>query len=273
MNRFDNEIRNSISKEDIPMPENFTAAVDETLNNLPVRFSTKRRSFLPRLASAAAALVFVFFMALPNVSPAYAKVMSEVPVIGALVEVFTLRSYSEAGETYELEASVPVVQDPANAEAADLLNQDVQQLTETVIRQFHADLGEGYQGAYVDYETVTNTDAWFTLKLTVNQVEASGSTILRYYHIDRTTGTYVTLGDLLTAEGFAAVEAELRAQMATDENYTPEDTDALLTADQSFYFAENGDLVIVYDEYEIAPGFMGNPEFTIPAAVFSGFRK
>ena len=121
MNRFDNEIRNSISKEDIPMPENFTAAVDETLNNLPVRFSTKRRSFLPRLASAAAALVFVFFMALPNVSPAYAKVMSEVPVIGALVEVFTLRSYSEAGETYELEASVPVVQDAANAEAADLL--------------------------------------------------------------------------------------------------------------------------------------------------------
>ena len=30
-----------------------------------------------------------------------------------------------------------------------------------------------------------------------------------------------------------------------------------ITGDESFYFNENGELVIVFDEYTVAPGYMG----------------
>ena len=46
-----------------------------------------------------------------------------------------------------------------------------------------------------------------------------------------------------------------------------------IKADQNFYFNSSNDLVIVFDEYEVAPGSMGNPEFVIPNSVISGLLK
>ena len=40
-----------------------------------------------------------------------------------------------------------------------------------------------------------------------------------------------------------------------------------LTGDESFYFAQDGSLVICFDEYEVAPGYMGAVEFTIPREI------
>ena len=37
--------------------------------------------------------------------------------------------------------------------------------------------------------------------------------------------------------------------------------------DQNFYFDAGGNLVIVFDEYEVAPGYMGSVEFEIPDEV------
>ncbi|MDL0295177.1 RsiV family protein [Clostridioides difficile] len=36
---------------------------------------------------------------------------------------------------------------------------------------------------------------------------------------------------------------------------------------QDFYFNKNEDLVICFDEYEVAPGYMGAVEFVIPYKV------
>ena len=44
-----------------------------------------------------------------------------------------------------------------------------------------------------------------------------------------------------------------------------------LPVDESFYFNEEGLLVIAFDEYEVAPGYMGAVEFTIPSSVAGTF--
>ena len=36
------------------------------------------------------------------------------------------------------------------------------------------------------------------------------------------------------------------------------------------YIDEAGQLVIVFDEYEVAPGYMGVPEFIIPTDLLDG---
>ena len=40
--------------------------------------------------------------------------------------------------------------------------------------------------------------------------------------------------------------------------------------DQHFYLNEEGQLVIVFDEYAVAPGSMGMPEFVIPSDLLFG---
>ncbi len=66
----------------------------------------------------------------------------------------------------------------------------------------------------MDYEVVTNTEKWFTLKIRVHEAAGSSNTYYRFYHIDKVNGKIVELKDLFTSDGFAAVLADnLRKQM------------------------------------------------------------
>ena len=43
--------------------------------------------------------------------------------------------------------------------------------------------------------------------------------------------------------------------------------------DQKFYINSEGNIVISFEKYEVAPGASGNPEFEIPAEVVADIRK
>ncbi len=62
----------------------------------------------------------------------------------------------------------------------------------------------------------------------------------------------------------------MRQQIKEDSNLTYWiDNNALgydvveINDKHNYYFNDNGDLVISFDKYEIAPGYMGLPEFVI----------
>ena len=46
-----------------------------------------------------------------------------------------------------------------------------------------------------------------------------------------------------------------------------------VTPEHNFFWNENGDLVIVFDKYEVAPGAMGTPEFTVDKALIRDMLK
>ena len=46
-----------------------------------------------------------------------------------------------------------------------------------------------------------------------------------------------------------------------------------ITGDTTFYLNEKGNLVIVFQEGEVAPMYMGAVEFEIPAEVLDDIRK
>ena len=46
-----------------------------------------------------------------------------------------------------------------------------------------------------------------------------------------------------------------------------------ITEDVSFYLNEKGNVVIGFNEGDVAPGYMGAVEFEIPAEVLSDIRK
>ena len=162
------------------------------------------------------------------------------------------------------------------------INQDMETTVDELIRQFEDTLSEeGYHGLHVSQEVVTDNAQYYTVKLSVLETEASGYEHNQFYTIDKQTGNVVALADLF-AEGSdyisvisENIKTQMREQMAADEGviYFLDDEDMpefnfqSITEQTNFYFNENGELVIVFDEYEVAPGYMGAPEFVIPQEI------
>ena len=168
------------------------------------------------------------------------------------------------------------------------VNQDMTATVEELIRQFEDTLSEeGYHGLHVSQEVVTDNAQYYTVKLSVLETEASGYEHNQFYTIDKQTGNVVTLADLF-AEGSnyltvisENIKTQMREQMAADEGviYFLDDEDMPefnfqeITEQTNFYFNEKGELVIAFDEYEVAPGYMGAPEFVIPQEVTAELLK
>lgn len=282
MNKFDDYIKEKAKEESVEVPENVSKAVENALASLPeTNKSASKIKIFPKILSTAACVVFFFLVLMPNLSKAYAKSLADVPVIGRIVKVVTIRNYFYSDDNHEMEINVPKIEDESGA--ADYINKDVEELTKILADKFDEERkaagNEGYGAIYVDYDVVTNTDKWFTLKITVHETAGSSNTYYKYYHIDKTKGEIVKLSDIAENDEFySTVEAEIKRQM---KQRMKNDSDAVywvdsedfgqnfekLEADCNFYWNKKGELVIVFDKYEVAPGSMGTPEFTIGKSV------
>ena len=127
---------------------------------------------------------------------------------------------------------------------------------------------------------MTDSDTWFTLRIDATRTEASGYNFTRFYHINKATGEAVTLSDLFRPDAdyvsvlSAEVLRQMEEQMAADASlsYLTDEFTAI-DPEQSFYWNADGDLVLVFDEYAVAAGYMGMVEFTIPQDVYSALLK
>ena len=76
------------------------------------------------------------------------------------------------------------------------------------------------------------------------------------------------------------IKQQMQAQMDADENVYYWLNDEIeewnfkaITDETSFYLNENGNVVIGFNEGDVAPMYMGTVEFEIPAEVLSSIRK
>ena len=289
MNDFDKYIKDRIAREEEDIPDSVKKSIEQTLEKLPEkRPLVKRIKILPRIAAAAACFVFLTLCLLPNLSVVYARALEQIPVISDIVRVVTIRNYFYSDKGHEMNIDVPKIEGE-NGEAADYINKDVSELTTALVNQFYKDLeitgNNGYGSIQVDYETVTNTDRWFTLKITVREIEASSNTYYKFYHIDKKQGKIVELGDLFKEDNYSdalviEIKSQMQDRMAKDESITFWINDSIIgeefadvSPDHNFYWNENGDLVIAYNKYEVGPGSIGTPEFAIKKEVTEKLLK
>lgn len=169
-------------------------------------------------------------------------------------------------------------------ETIEQVNFDIDKVTDQLVEEFKesAELGESYGSLEIHHETVTDNERYFTLKLSIYRGAGSGMESYKLYTIDKRSGLQVQLRDLFREDsGYQEILSEeirdqMRTLMAEDEMkaYWVDQTDLPelnwegLKEDQNFYFDAEGNLVFVFDEYEVAPGYMGAQEFTVEKAVF-----
>lgn len=256
-------------------------------------------------AALVAAAVVAAFVILPNTSAGVAHAMEQIPVIGKLVEVVTFRNYQYEDERNQADIEVPeivpqsvtdtVVEESATGvqenlqKSADEINAEIQKISDQFVKEFEENLQTegGYQDVIVKSEVVSTTQDYFTLKLICYQGAGSGAEWNYYYTIDLNTGERLQLKDLFY-EGAdyitpisENIKEQMKEQMAADENKiywlddpeVPEWNFEHITDETAFYLNENGNIVISFNEGDVAPMYMGVVTFEIPDEVVRDIRK
>ena len=143
---------------------------------------------------------------------------------------------------------------------------------------------QGYTATDISHTVIRDDEDMFILRFDATLNAGGSVNYSRYFTLDRQTGQILTLADLFLPESnyVFPISREIKAQMAEqmkagEANYflpggiwSDEECFQSIEDDQSFYINNSGQLVIVFDEYEVAPGSMGMPEFVIPSSLLNG---
>ena len=264
--------------DQIPVPQETRDRIEAGI--MRARLEKKRSDRMKnmkRTGVTAAALVLTFGIAV-NASPVVAQAMDGIPVIGSIARVVTIRNYNESTNNGMMaDNSVPQIDGnvAANADMDAYAKELISRYEKEVVAQLGQE--EGHYALESSYEVVSDNDKYVSIRINTVETMASGAEFVKIFTVDKATGQTVSLKDFLNSpEKLEAVSQNIKdqmaAQMAEDEGkvyFTEGEPGGFtgLTGDENFYLNEAGELVIVFGEYEVAPGYMGTVSFTIPKDV------
>ena len=251
-------------KKEYEKPQMSQAQFEELRAKMEEAKMADKKDKIKRIRTRAALTAAAFvgsFLLLPNTSPVIAHAMEQIPVLGKLIEVVTFRDYEYESDRNHADIEVPEIkvelglpedQTLENLErTTDEINREIKKITDSLIEEFETYLEEeeGYQDILVKSEI-----------LQLKDVFAEGA-------------------DYITPIS-EAIKEQMQAQMDADENVYYWLDDEIeewnfksVTDETSFYINENGNVVIGFNEGDVAPMYMGAVEFEIPGDVLNDIRK
>ena len=244
----------------------------------------KTKTLTKNLVLSAAALMLIFTGSI-NLNQNIAIAMSNVPVVGSVVQVLNFRFDLIENDNVYAKVEAPVLEGLKNKELADALNSKYYEESKALYDEFVEEMGDiiaqdGHLGIESGYEVITDTEDILSLgRYTVNIV-GSSSTEFKYDTIDKKNNILITLPGLFKDDKYVEVISQylkktMKEKMAEDDGlvYWVNEGDIgsfeNIDANQSFYITPEEKLVISFNKYEVAPGYMGVVKFEIPTEIIS----
>ena len=275
MNKFRNEYEN------IEIPDELEFLVRTTIKEQEKKMKRKNIINKSVIAAAVAGVVFVGSI---NLSSEISYALSEVPVLGSIVRVLTFKTFELKDNNFDAELKTPAIEG-LDSKLEAMLNEkyldENQKLYDDFMKEIDelkkADMEEAHMGIASGYEVKTDTDKLLVIGRYVVNTAGSSSTTIKYDTIDKQNKILITLPSLFKDEAYIDIiseniKAQMKEQMKDENNvYWLEDemmgdeNFSKIDKNQSFYITKDNQLVIAFDKYEFAPGYMGNPEFIIPS--------
>ncbi len=280
---FDNEIKNALQSDIVPS-ENLILEVKTKMKNSakkgisPVKVIGKTAAVAAILAAVLCTGVF----AAVNISKEAAQTLYKIPVIGNIARVMTVKEYKSDSGNFSADIKQPEI-DASNSEAAKKVNKLAKDYTDEIIKMYEDDKaasnGEGNYNVTTDYDVVIDNDNYFTLKISTVVAMGGSNSFEKYYTIDKKTDKLITLSDLFEKDFdyktyiYNEIVKQMKENMKADDSITyflpenfPSDPFAFtkITGDENFYVNDRGNIVICFNKYDVAPGYMGLVSFEIP---------
>ncbi|MDR9854872.1 DUF3298 domain-containing protein [Paenibacillus sp. VCA1] len=268
--------------QDIPIPEELDGVVDRAIDTSLRSRKQKRVKYTWIAGACAAALLFLVTI---NASPSVANALSSIPGVDRIIKVLTLKEYVVNEQDYSANIKVPAVANLDNKALELGLNEKYMKENKALYDKFLAEIealkkqGGGHLGVDAGYEIKTDNDDILSIERYVDKSMASTSEELKLDTIDKKKQILITLPMLFKDDQYIRlISGNIQEQMKTQMKENPDKfywvhgaadvlpTDEFKTIkkDQNFYINNDGKLVIVFDKYEVAPGYMGAVEFVIP---------
>lgn len=266
--------------KDIKAPKEVIIMTKNILKNENSKTKDMKRHplFLKPLVSMVASIILMFTLLL-NIVPAFAFAVNRIPIIGSVAQLLIFRNYNETGENYEYTIENAKLEGISNEELASKLNVKYESLSKELYNDFIGKLDSGIENINLLSEYSIKADNGITMSIEHSIYESIGSSYQRYIYdtIDIQNEVYITLPSLFKDESYINViseniKSQVQKQMEADEDvsyFIEDDNFAKIDADHEFYINNNHELVLVFDQYAIAPGYMGSLEFTIPTEVIN----
>lgn len=264
--------------EDIPVPEELNRCVQAGIRR--GKANRLRRMWGKRLATVAACLAVT--VGVLNLSPTMASAAADLPVLGGLFQVLTVRSFTDKNDDRTVTVEQPGL---TGSDFADEIDRAIQTRVDEKLAEGEK-LVADYKNAFlatggteeewaqhdntvsITYEIKSQTDT--TLSFVVNSSVSIANAYQEqfYYNLDLAEDQELTLAGLLGEDWVNICNDSIRAQMAASEDPTvffTEEEGGFTTVDEEtgFYISQSGNPVVVFPRYAVAPGFMGAVEFEI----------
>lgn len=273
------DLKNEYNNIEIP------SELDDIITNT-IRTEKKglNKMYLGRTGIAAAVLIATFTSAV-NISPTFAESMSNIPVVSSIVKLVNFKTYTAKDGNMEANINVAQVEGLQNKELENQLNNEFikegQKEYGEFLKEMKAMEGEdNHKSVETSYQVKADNDSVYSIVYT--KFEASGSSDTQYkaYTIDKKNQAVVSLKSLFKDNSYVDIisdyiKDEMRNEMKNDDSksYFIDSTDPTdanfdkIKADQTFYINNDGKIVIMFNKYEVAPGYMGAPEFVITSDI------
>lgn len=236
----------------------------------------KRKAPLAKTALKIVACAAIICIATANIFPSVAIAAEEIPVLRDIVRIVTLGRYENRIGNAEADINIPMIEGLRDSGLQELLNREFAENADALIKEFEKGAGDAREAIYLDYEVRSDHEDILSLDVIHTYVGASAAETHRFYNIDKKEGKILKLSDMFGRDAdfgtpiSGYIKEEIRKRNADTGLYFEQgEVGAFegVSEDTMFYINEGGNIVIVFDEYEIAAGAAGSPEFEIPASL------
>lgn len=265
--------------ESTPIPEELDGRVRDGIRQGKMGGRAKRHSFRWGIGVAAACLVMVGGL---NVSPTFAAAASDVPVLGGLFQILTVRNYEQKDGQIDQSVTVPEVD--AKGDLAQQVNAEIQERVDAHLAQAQQ-IWEDYHDAFiatggtedewsqremnvdVSYEIKSQTDTTVSFVVTMTQDVFNAYNDQYYYNLDIAADKDITLADVLGEDWVDVCNTAVQTYIDQDTSglFFTADQGGFTTVDEttSFYLNEDGSVTLVFQPYTIAAGAAGTVEIPV----------
>lgn len=276
---------------DTPIPGELDFVVKKALKESGVNMSKNNNRFKGIKVATAFLVASLALLAIGvNTSPVFAQTMLKVPLVGSIIEVLTFREYTLNEDTFNANIKVPAIIGLENQDLENSLNEKYLKENEKLYAEFQAEMedlkekGGGHLGVDSGYIVKTDNDRILSIGSYVVNTVGSSSTTFKYDTIDKKREVLLTLPSLFNDDSYVEIISEdIKSQML--EQHKSDDNKVYwvqgigkegfmelfekISPEQNFYINSDNKLVISFDKYEVAPGYMGVVDFVIPTEVIA----
>ena len=273
--------------DSIEIPKELDYVVNRAIHQEEVKKKSNITVYM-KWITATAATTFSLFVILLNTNATFAKSMEEIHVISSIAKVFTVREYKEETNTELIEVRVPAIQNTGNSDLENRVNSEISKKVNELLDEAKNRAKE-YQEAIVEtggnlddygpmlieinYEITYQDNNLISFIITKSENMFSAYTEQYFYNINIQNVKELNLKEVLGDNYKEIVDREVKKQIKerkkADKNniYFSEEEGGFSGIEneyQDFYIDENKKVTIVFQKYEIAPGYMGIQSFEIP---------